>query len=282
MDYFTRALLAAVLVGLVCGLVGTLVVLRRRAFFTVALTHATFPGGVVAAVIGIDIVLGAGVVAILLVGLMTLLSRERRQGPHVAAGIVLTFGYALGMLVVSLNPGQPLDVATFLTGSILTVSDSSLLTLGAVLVVVLVAYAAFGTRIIYSTFDRRGFEAAGFRDGPTDALALGIIALTVAACMPAIGSILAIAMIAAPAAAARLWTRSIGGMLVLSCLLGVGAAVVGLFASRSFGLAAGGAIAIAASLVFVVALVRPRRGTRRRVVTAETAPAGATAIGARG
>lgn len=269
MDYFTRAIVAAVLVGLVCGLVGTLVVLRRRAFFTVALTHATFPGGVIAAIVGIDIVLGAGLFGVLLVGLMTLLSRERRQGPHVAAGIVLTLGYALGMLVVSLHPNLPIRVDTFLTGSILTVSDANLVTLAVVLAVVLVALLGFGTRILFSTFDRRGAEAAGFGEGVTDALVLGIIALSVAACMPAIGSILAIAMIAAPAAAARLWTGSVGGMLALSCVLGVVVAIAGLLASRAFGLAAGGSIAITASLVFVVAFLRPRRGVRRSTVTAD-------------
>lgn len=269
MDYFTRALVAAVLIGLLSGLIGTLVILRRRAFFTVALTHATFPGGVVAAILGVNIVLGAGVFGLLLVGLMTLLSRDRRQGPHVAAGIVLTLGYALGMLLVSMNPGLPVKVDTFLTGSILTISDSGLVSLAVVLVVVVAAYLCFGKEIAYSTFDRRGFQASGFREGAADLLVLGLIALSVAAAMPAIGSILAIAMIAAPAAAARLWTRSIGGMLALSSGLGVVVAVLGLIASRGLGLAAGGAIALIATLLFVVALLTPRRGARRSSVAAD-------------
>lgn len=259
-----RTLAAALVVGVLCGLVGTLVVLRRRAFFTVALTHATFPGGVIAALAGVNISLGAGLFGLLLVGLMALLSRIRRQGQYAPAGIVLSFGYALGAALLAFFPGKGARVDSFLTGSILTVSDETLLVLGAVLALALLVFLLLGKELLFSSFDRRGFQAAGYREGLVDAVVLALISITVAAAMPAIGSILAIAMIAAPAASARLFARTFGGMLLASCALGVTAAVAGLLASRGLDLAAGGAIALAASLVFLLTLAVRGLAVRRR------------------
>lgn len=255
MDYFALALLTGTLVGLLSGLVGVLVLLRQRAFYTVALTHATFPGGVFAAAVGINIVVGASIFSLLLVALMAGLSRVPRQGKQVAAGIILSFGYALGMLFASLNRGQSVRVDSYLTGSILAMNPTNVWLLGGALVVVLGVYTLFGKQLLFSSFDARGFRAAGFREGAWDFVALALITLTVVVAMPAIGSILAIAMIAAPAAAARLLTKRIGWMLALSCAFGVTAAVVGLHVSRSLSFAAGGSMALTAVAIFVIALL---------------------------
>ncbi|MGO2112134.1 MAG: metal ABC transporter permease [Pseudoclavibacter sp.] len=265
MDYFTTAIVCGILIGLLCGLVGVLVVLRRRAFFTVALTHATFPGGVIAAILGVNVVLGAGVMGLVLMALMVWLSRIRRQGSQVAAGVVLSLGYALGMLLLSLNPWLPVKVDSFLAGHILAIPVSNVVIIAVALGITVLAYLAIGKELLYSTFDRRGFAASGYRESVADVVALSLITLTVVAVMPAIGSILAIAMIAAPAAAARLLTTRVGPMLAIACGLGALAAVVGLIASRTLGFAAGGAIAIAATLIFLIALCA--RMIRRRTVT---------------
>jgi len=126
MDYFSTALLAAAVIGALCGLVGSLVVLRRRTFFAQALTHATFPGAVAAAMLGLSIPLGAFVASIAIVGIMTLIGRVRRQGSQVAAGIVLTAGFALGVLLQALNPSLPVHVDSFLVGSVLTTTGSDI------------------------------------------------------------------------------------------------------------------------------------------------------------
>ena len=124
MGYFERALLAAVVIGAASGLVGTIVVLRKRVFFAQALTHATFPGAVAAAVLGLSIPLGAALASVVIVGIMALISRVRRQGTQVAAGIVLTAGFALGVVLQALNPGVPMEIESFLVGSILSVSTA--------------------------------------------------------------------------------------------------------------------------------------------------------------
>lgn len=277
MDYFGQALLAGAVVGALCGLVGVLVLLRRRVFYTMALTHATFPGGVLAAMLGVNIVVGAGVMGVVLVALMAWLSSIRRQGRQVAAGVILSLGYALGMLLYSLAPGMPLKVDAFLTGSILAIPAENLLALEVLLALVALIYLAVGKELLFSSFDRRGFQAQGYSEPLLDAVVLGLITLTVVTAMPAIGSILAIAMIAAPAASAQLLTRRVGPMLAISVGVGVAAALLGLAASRMLGLAAGGAMALAACLLFLLALAA---GRLRRGIARGAGPAGRLAASA--
>ena len=276
MTVFTTALLAGLLVGLLSGLVGTIVVLRERAFFTVALTHATFPGGVAAALLGLNVVVGAGVMGLALVGLMLALGRIRRQGQQVAAGIVLSFGYALGIFLHSLNPQLPVKVESYLTGTILAMSPTNITIIAVTLAVTVLVLLVFWKQLLFSTFDRAGFEAAGHREWRAEILTLLLITAAVVATMPAIGSILAIAMIAAPAAAARLVTERITVLVPLACALGATAAIAGLYASRWFNLAAGGSMALAATVIFIVALAISRL-RRRMTPRAESSLATAVA-----
>lgn len=272
MTVFSTALVAGILVGALAGLVGSIVVLRKRAFFTVALTHATFPGGVAAALLGLNIVFGAAVMGLALVALMLALGRIRRQGRQVAAGIVLSFGYALGTFLHSLNPQLQTRVDSFLTGQILGIAPANVAIIAGMLVVALVVAALCWKEILFSTFDRTGFEAAGFRESRIEVITLLLIVGTVVATMPAIGSILAIAMIAAPAAAARLVTQRIHLMVPLAMALGVAAAVLGLYASRWFNIAAGGSMALVATGIFVLAMGWAwMRGAAHRAGSRETA-----------
>lgn len=254
MSYFQTALLGALLIGALSGLVGVLVVLRRRTFFAQALTHGTFPGAVAAALLGVSVPLGAAVASIAIVGAVMALGRVRRQGEHVASGIVLTAGFALGVVLQSLSPQLPIDVGSFLVGSILTVTTADITLAGITLLVTVIVLLTLGKEILFSTFDRVGYRAAGFREWPIELLVLVLITATVVTAMPAVGAILAIALIAAPAAAARVLSPTVGGMFVLAPALGAASALLGVLASRAFDVAAGPAIALIAAGFFVLAL----------------------------
>jgi zinc/manganese transport system permease protein len=254
MGYFEKALLAAVVIGALSGLVGTLVLLRRRTFFAQALTHATFPGAVAAALLGVSIPLGAAVASAVIVGIMTLLGRVRRQGSQVTSGIMLTAGFALGVLLQALNPTLPVHVESYLVGSILTVTDGDVILAGSALAVAVLVAVFLGKEILFSTVDPTGFRAAGYREWPIELLTLVLITATVVTAMPAVGAILAIALIAAPAAAARLLVRTAGKIAVLAPIIGAGSGVTGVLLSRALDVAAGPAIALTAAAVFVVAL----------------------------
>ncbi|MFB2580108.1 metal ABC transporter permease [Herbiconiux sp. P15] len=274
MGYYERALLIAILLGVVCGLVGTVVVLRRRAFFTQALTHATFPGAVLAAALGVNIMIGAFASSVLLILAMTLLGRVARQGTQVASGVVLTTGFALGVFLQAFFPQLPIHVDSYLIGSILNATDSDLAATAVVLGVSLLTLLLTGKEILFSTLDPLGFRAAGYREWVIEAITLTLVVITVVTAMPAVGAILALALIAAPAAAARLLARSTTQIFVLAPVIGALSGVIGVVASRGLGIAAGAAISLTAALFFVLALGVSRLRTLRwkgRTMTEEAA-----------
>ncbi|WP_297600969.1 metal ABC transporter permease [Microcella sp.] len=268
--FFERALIEAVLAGALAGLVGTLVVLRKRAFFTTALTHATFPGAMVAAVLGFSVVLGSAVFSVLLVALMTIIARSRGQGGQVAAGVVLTFGFALGAILQAANPSLPISVESFLVGSILTVGWSDIALTAIVLALAAIVLALRGRHIIFATVDDLGYRAAGYRAWVAEALTVTLIAATVVAIMPAIGAILAIALVVGPAAAARLLVTSTTAVFALAPVIGALAGVIGVVLSRELSVSAGGAITlVVAALVGLAVLARRLSGVRWRRDEAE-------------
>ncbi|MBL3685484.1 metal ABC transporter permease [Leucobacter zeae] len=263
MSYFALAALELTLLGLLSGLAGTLIVLRRRSFFAVALSHATFPGGVVFALAGWNLLLGQAVFAGVLVLLMTLLSRVPGQGRQVASGVVLSFGFALGTLLSSLNPGLGVPVEALLVGSPLSVTATDVAATGAVLVVVLVALAASGRRILFHTFDPVGFAASGFRAWPVELVVTGVVAASIVVAMPAVGAILGVAVIIGPAAAARVIAPRLAWIPPIAAGIGVSGGLIGLWASRETGIAAGGSVGLVITAMFLLALavraILPRR-----------------------
>lgn len=265
MSYLALAALELVLLGALAGLAGTLIVLRGRSFFAVALSHATFPGGVIFALLGWNLLIGQALFAAVLVLVMGVLARlpVRGQGAQVSSGIVLAIGFALGALLTSANPGLSVPVDALLVGSPLGVTPSDVVATAAVLIVSLGALIAFGRRILFHTFDPTGFAAAGFRSTPVELVVTGIIAASVVVAMPAVGAILGVAILVAPAAAARALAPSFVWIPPLAALLGALSGIVGLWASRTFDIAAGGAIGLAATLVYVVALVAAALAKRR-------------------
>jgi len=274
MGYFERALVAAIVIGAGAGFVGALVVLRRRTFFAQALTHATYPGAVAAAALGLSVPLGAAAASVVIVAVMSWIARVRRQGAQVAAGIVLTGGFAAGALLQALIPGLPVQPESLLVGSILTVTDADILLAIVVLAASVALVAAFGTRIVFSTFDRAGFRAAGFREWPIEVLVLALTAASVVSSLPAVGAILAIALIAAPAAAARLVVPTFRGVLLVAPLIGAASGVIGVLVSRYAAVAAGPSIVLAATAFFLIALVGSqlrRIPSRRAPIPVETA-----------
>ena len=269
MSYLTIAALELALLGLLSGVAGTLIVLRRRSFFAVALSHATFPGGVMFALIGWNLLLGQALFAALLVVIMSALARVPGQGRQVSSGIVLAFGFALGTLLAGMNPGLGVPVEALLVGSPLGVTLGDVLTTAVVLVIAIVAVAILWRRIVFHTFDPAGYAAAGFSAAPIELVSTTLITAAVVVAMPAVGAILGVAIIIAPAAAARLIAPTLNWVPYIAALLGMGSGLVGLWVSREWDLAAGGSVGLVATLVYVLALAAQplirlaRLGSRR-------------------
>lgn len=261
-----RALVEVVLVGMLCGVVGVHVLLRRLTFFAMTMGHATFPGVAVAALLGVDLLVGAAGFGVLLVLLVVAIGAQRRVDETSAIGVVLAGGFALGVLVLSAGAGDSRDLTAYLIGSLVTVQTSDLVLTAAGAVVVLGLLAALHKELVLGAFDRQALESQGYPVRALDVVLLLCLQLTLVASVPAVGTFLSVALLAAPAAAARLWTDRLGPTIALAVVFAVGSGVAGLFVSLVVRVAAGGAVVLAATLVFVVSLLlSPRHGLVSRL-----------------
>ena len=260
-----RALLEAVMVGGLCGAVGVHVLLRRLPFFTMALGHATFPGVVLAGLLGISLFAGAAAFGAVVVVVVALLGARDRVDDTSAVGVTLSGAFALGVLLLSAQAGFSRDLTAYLVGSIVTVQPGDLVTTAVVGAAVLAALAALHKELVLGAFDRGGLAALGYPVLALDVALLLLIEATVVTSIPAVGTILAVALIVAPAATARLWTERLRATMALSAALGAASGVVGLAISLQWRVAAGATIVLVAAALFAVSLVvAPRHGLLAR------------------
>lgn len=265
-DALHRAVAEVVLAGALAGLVGVQVVLRRLSFFTMALTHATFPGVVAASLIGVNILIGGAVAGSIIALGVAALSRRRGQDAAAATGVMLSAGFALGAALVATQSGFSRDLSSFLVGSILTVSTQDLATTAVVLVVAVVVLLVAARPLQFIGFDRAGARAAGLPTGAWDVVLLITIEVVVVTVVPAVGTILALSLIVAPAAAARLWSTRLPVITALAVAFAVGSGLAGLWVSTRWNVAAGASISLAATAVLALSWLRTIAA--RRPVTA--------------
>ncbi|MEU8816144.1 metal ABC transporter permease [Actinoplanes sp. NPDC048796] len=261
-DALHRAIAEVVLAGALAGLIGVQVVVRRLSFFTMALTHATFPGVVAASLIGVNVFAG-GIVAGAVVALgVAALSRRPGQNAAAATGVVLSAGFALGAGLIATQSGFSRDLSALLVGSILTVNNQDILITAAMLVAVAALLAVCARPLTFAGFDPGGARAAGLAVGAWDVVLLLTVEAVVVTIVPAVGTILAVALIVAPAAAARLWSARLPVITALAVAFAVASGLGGLYASYLWNVAAGASIALTATLLLAVSslLARPLRG----------------------
>jgi ABC-type Mn2+/Zn2+ transport system permease subunit len=262
-----RALLEAVMVGIVCGVIGVHVLLRRLPFFTLAMGHATFPGVVLAALAGVNLLFGAGAFGVLVVVAIGLLGARDRIDDTSAIGVVLAGTFALGVLLLSAQQGFTKDLSAYLIGSIVTVQPSDLYITAGATAVVLGVLAGLHKELVLGAFDRDGLAALGYPAVALDLVVLLLIEVVVVTSVPAVGTILSVALITAPAATARLWTDRLGPTMALSAVLGAASGAIGLVLSRHWDIAAGATIVLVAGGLFAVSVVAsPRHGAVRQLL----------------
>jgi manganese/iron transport system permease protein len=250
--FFQRALIEAVLVGAVSGVVGVHVLLRRLPFFVVAMSHATFPGIVLASVLGLSLFVGGTAFGLLVVVAVVALGTVKALDDSSVIGVVLAGSFAVGVLVLSSQANGSRDLSAFLVGSVLTVTGGEVVGTAAVAAVVLLVVAAAHKELVLGAFDPGGAAAAGYRTAAIDLLALTLVTVTMVMAVPAVGTLLAIALLTVPALTARLWVDRIGPMMALAAAIGAASGALGLAVSAVWGVAAGGAIALTAAAAFVV------------------------------
>ncbi len=259
--FFQRALAAGILAAVACGIVGTFVVVRRIASISGGLSHAAFGGVGLGYLLGFEPMLGAlgfGVLSALGIGMAEL---RLRQGLDTLIAMVWAVGMALGILFVSLAPGQAPDLLGYLFGNILLVSP------GYVVLVALLDLLIVGTvlflfrRLRAVAFDEEFAWVIGVPVEAVFLLLLTLVALTVVVLIRVVGVILVIALLTIPAAVARHWTDRLSRMMVLAVFTGAVSITAGLFLtfglSSEFGieLPTGPSIILLAAAVYGISAV---------------------------
>jgi manganese/iron transport system permease protein len=236
------------------------------AFIGDALSHAIFPGVVIAFLLRASFFAGALLFGILTAVSIGALARNRRVSEDTAIGVLFAGMFALGIVLISTIRGYTADLASFLFGDVLGVSPEDLAASVIIGALVLLVLFFFHKELVLVAFDREMAESVGLPVWLVDLGLLILMALTIVVSLRAVGNILVVAMLVTPAAAARLWTDRLVTMMALSGLFGALGGLVGLFISYHLDLAAGGTIVIVVTIWFGISLlVAPRHGLLGRV-----------------
>lgn len=263
-DFFLRALAASAMVGLVCAVVGCYMVLRGYAFMGDALSHAAFPGVVVAYLLRGPFYVGAAVASIATALAIGWVARRGGLRGDTVIGVLFAGMFALGIFLFSLIPNYVGDLFGFLFGEVLGIGPGDLVALVLLAVAVLAVIAVLWKELLYSTFDPLGAAASGLPVERLDYLFLALIAVAIVVSLQAVGIILVVAMLVTPAATAQLLTRSFGRLLAIAALIGVAAPIAGLYISFWANTASGATIVLVETGVFLLAIAAGRNGALRR------------------
>lgn len=261
LQFLMKALIIAVCSSIVCGVIGTYVLLRGMAFIGDAVAHSVFPGLAIAFVIQGNLVLGGAVAGVATAVLIALFSQARRIKEDGVIGVLFVAAFALGIVVISFSPAYAGSLQQFLFGSIVGIKDQDLVTVTVVGLILLAVLAVLHKELVAVTLDREMAKALGLPVMALDLVLYIAVAVAVVISVQTIGNILVLALLITPAAASRLLTDSLGAMMVLAPAIGGGSALVGLYLSWSLNLPVGGTIVLVATAVFLVAwVIGPRHG----------------------
>lgn len=259
--FMVRGLMASVTVGVVCPVLGTYIVLRGMAFFGDALAHAILPGIVIAYLVGWPLSLGALVVGILTALGIGALSTTGQIKEDTAIGVIFAGAFALGVALLSTTRSYTTDLAHFLFGNVLGVSNSDLWLTAGLGTLVLLTVVAFYKEFLVLSFDPILADTLRLPATPLRYLLLVLIAVTIVVSLQTVGVALLVAMLVTPAASASLLARRLPTMMVIAALIGGLSSVAGLYLSFYKNIASGPAVVLTATLIFVLAfLFSPRRG----------------------
>jgi ABC-type Mn2+/Zn2+ transport system permease subunit len=259
--FMRRALLELLLLGVAGGLVGCWVLLYELAYSTESLAHALFPGLVIAALLGIPLLVGGAVGVLAAAAAIAFVGRTPLVGRDTGVAVVITSLFGLGV-VLALSPSSPPGLESLLFGDLLGVTRGDLVISSVLVAATTAAIAALHRPLLVAGFDRGSARAFGARPFFVDTALLVLIAVSVLVGVQALGNLLVIALLVGPAAAARRLVDRLPATMGLATVFAWTSALAGLYLSYYLDVAAGAAVASATVALFLIAtLAGAIRGT---------------------
>jgi zinc transport system permease protein len=253
-EFMQNALIAGILVSIACGIVGTFVVINRIVFISGAIAHAAYGGIGIGYFCRFDPVWGALFFSIFSALGMGFLQRKFQERADTIIGVMWAVGMAIGIILIDLTPGYKADLISYLFGSILTVSRSSLWLMLILNIIIIVLLNLFYKEILAISFDE---TFASLRNVPVGSIYLGlmaVIALTIVMLMQVVGLIMVIALLSIPAAISNQYVNNVKQMIILASFLGMIFTTLGLIISYYFNLTSGATIILVAGTTYLVSL----------------------------
>ncbi|WFS63541.1 iron chelate uptake ABC transporter family permease subunit [Pseudodesulfovibrio thermohalotolerans] len=260
-DFMQNALAAGLLASLICGVIGTLVVVNRIVFISGGIAHASYGGVGLAFLLGLPVLPVTAAFTVCMALIMALVTLHARERVDTVIGVIWASGMALGIILLDLTPGYNVDLMSYLFGSILAVPRSDLWIMAAMAAVVAVMVLVFYRGFTVMSFDE---EFARSRGVPVDflyILLIVMVGLCVVMIIRVVGLILVIALLTIPPFIAERRTRSLKVMMLVSTLLSALFTVTGLFFSYALDLTSGASIIAVAAIGFFVSLLIPQKNT---------------------
>ena len=254
-EFMRNALLAGMLTSIVCGIIGTLVVVNRIVFISGGIAHAAYGGIGIAFYTGIPPLAGAAGFALVIATIMAAVTLRNKQRADTVIGVLWAVGMALGIILIDLTSGYNVDLMSYLFGSILTVPRSDIIMMGVVDAGVVLTVWLFYNSFLAMSFDEEFAKAMGIKVGMLYYILLAMIALSVIMLIRVVGLILVIALLTIPPYIAEKFCKSLKAMMVVSILLNVVFSFTGLWLSYSFNLTSGASIIMVAAFFFFASVL---------------------------
>jgi manganese/iron transport system permease protein len=270
-SFLLRGFAAAIMIGIICAVVGTFVVLKGLAFIGDALAHIAFTGIVVAFLAGFSFYIGALAAAVIAALGIGAVSQRTGVSTDTSIGIFFSGIFALGVVLMSIGiQTYTIDLFSYLFGDILSVQRADLISIMILGGIILLVIAVFYKELLFVSFDPVVAESAGLPARWLQMLLLILLSVTVVVSVQAVGVVLVVAMIVTPSATAYLLTDRFGMMMVLGAVFGAISAIGGFYFSYYADVPSGGAIVLVATLLFaIVAVIGPKQRTFWRLVRGE-------------
>ena len=253
-QFFVRGLLAATMVGGLCGLIGVYIVLRRMSYIGHGLSHAVLGGAVASYVMSFNFYVGATIWGFLCAQLIALTTRKRMIGADAAIGVITTSSFAIGIVLISRYKSFTRDFDAALFGNILGVSQGDLLAITVVAVAVSMVLFLGYKQFLFATFD---VEVSRFYGVPTnwiETLFSLVLAGTIVVSMQVLGVLLIAGATVIPPVSARLLTDNFKTMIILSTSLGAFCGFVGIYLSFYVDVSSGASVVLVEAAAFTLAM----------------------------
>lgn len=254
LEFMRNALISGVLVSILCGVLGTLVVVNRIVFISGGIAHAAYGGIGLAFYFGLPPSVGAALFSVLVSLIMGVASLKGRERADTVIGVMWAVGMAIGIILIDLTPGYAVDLMSYLFGSILSVPLSDIWYMTVLSIVIVFTVWVFYKEFLAMSYDEEFSFVVGIPVKGLYLLLLVMISLAVVMTIRVVGLILVIALLTIPPYIAEKYTISLGGMMFFSSLLGIFFTTTGLWLSYHFDLTSGATIIMVAGITFFISL----------------------------